>query len=261
MTDSLKAPIIEAKDVTIELAGEVILTEVNLAIHEGETIVLIGPSGGGKTVLLKTLAGIYEPVKGYVKCHGQRWADLSLVGRHDLAKHVGMQFQRAALFDDLTTIENVAYPLKEHTEMTESEIEARSMECLKMVGLEEAKDLEPHQLSGGMKLRLGVARSIALKPDIMFLDDPTAGLDPISSDDMADLILKIRKQIGATLVVVTHDILRAYQFAGRICLVADKTLIETGSADQTKNHKDPRVQQFIHGWQSGPLTPSGTGQL
>lgn len=247
-------PVIEAKDVTIELGGEVILKDVNLSIFHGDAIVLIGTSGGGKSVLLKTLAGLIDPKKGYVKCYGQKWSDLSVIGKHDLYGHVGMQFQKSALFDELSTIENVAYPLREHTTMSESEIQKRALECLQMVKLDKAKDLEPHELSGGMRIRLGVARSIALKPEILFLDDPTAGLDPVNSDEMAEMILSIKKEINATLIIVTHDILRAYQFAGRIFLIGGKEVVETGSAEQTRTSTSPRVQQFIHGWLKGPLT-------
>jgi len=250
----MNTPVIEAQGVCVELGGSLILRDINISIEPGETIVLIGPSGAGKTVLLKTLMGIYEPSQGQVRCYGHRWRELSSVGRHDLASHVGMQFQKAALFDDLSTIENAAYPLREHTQLKKQEIEARALECLRMVGLAEAKDRMPYELSGGMRLRLGVARSIALKPELLIMDDPTAGLDPVSSDDMANLILNLKKEIGATLVVVTCDIQRAFQFAGRIFLLADKTLIECGTAEQTRRHPDPRVHQFINGLQEGPLT-------
>ncbi len=250
----MNKPIIESKNVTIELGGEIILKNISMSIFQGEIIVLIGTSGGGKTVLLKTLAGLIEPKEGYVTCYGQKWNELSVMGRHDLSRHVGMQFQKSALFDELSTIENVAYPLREHTQMSEEEVQTRALECLKMVNLEKAKDLEAYELSGGMKIRLGVARSIALKPEILFLDDPTAGLDPINSDEMAELILKIKNEINATLIIVTHDIMRAYQFAGRIFLIGNKTVIETGSAEETRKSQNPSVQQFIHGWLKGPLT-------
>lgn len=246
--------VIELQNVTINLGGEEILQDVSLKVHEQDTIVLIGPSGSGKSVLMKTMAGLFEPLSGHVKCYEQDWESLSIIGRHDLAQKVGVQFQKGALFDDLTAFENVAYPLKEHTSMSPVQIESRVIECLKAVNLEKAKNLLPHELSGGMRLRLGVARAIALKPEILFLDDPTAGLDPLYSDEMAELILKIKKEIGATLIIVTHDMSRAYQFAGRIFLVANKTILETGTAEQTKRHTDPRVQQFISGELSGPLT-------
>lgn len=247
-------PVLEAKDVTLELGGEIILHDINLKVYAGDTIVIIGPSGSGKTVLLKTLAGLYTPSQGTVKCHNFKWSEMSITRKHDFARVLGMQFQKGALFDDLNSIDNVKYVLREHTSLTEAEIEARALECLAMVHLESARNMMPHELSGGMRLRLGVARSLALKPEILFMDDPTAGLDPVNSDEMAELILNIKQQINATLVVVTHDIMRAYQFAGRIVFIAGKSLLETGSAAETRNHQDPRVQQFLHGWLQGPLS-------
>ena len=247
-------PLLEAKDVTISLGNEIILHDVNLKVFAGDTVVIIGPSGSGKTVLLKTLAGLYTPSRGTVKCHDFKWSEMSITRKHDFARILGMQFQKGALFDDMNTIDNVKYVLREHTALTEVEIETRALECLAMVHLENSRNLLPHELSGGMRLRLGVARSLALKPEILFMDDPTAGLDPVNSDEMAELILKIKEQMNATLVVVTHDIMRAYQFAGRIVFIADKSLLETGSGEETRNHKDPRVQQFLHGWLQGPLS-------
>lgn len=256
---SKQDPVLEAENVTIELGGETILHDIDLKIFAGDTIVVIGPSGSGKTVLLKALAGLYAPSKGAVKCHDFKWSEMSIARKHDFARVLGMQFQKGALFDDQSSIDNVKYVLREHTLMNEAEIEKRAQECLALVHLENARNMMPHELSGGMRLRLGVARSLALKPEILFMDDPTAGLDPVNSDEMAELILNIKQQMNATLVVVTHDIMRAYQFAGRIVFIAGKTLLETGSAEETRNHKDPRVQQFLHGWLQGPLSPEIMG--
>jgi phospholipid/cholesterol/gamma-HCH transport system ATP-binding protein len=250
----MTTPILDLSSVTVSFDGDVILKDVNLRVMPHETIVLIGLSGGGKSVLLKTMAGLIHPAQGHVKCFGQDWDELSIIGRHDLARKVGMQFQKSALFDDLTAFENVAYPLKEHTKLSDLEIKERVLECLRAVDLEKAQGLQTHEMSGGMRQRLGIARAIALKPEILFMDDPTAGLDPINSDNMAELILNLKKEIGATLVIVTHDILRAYQFAGRIFFVGNKSVIESGSAEETKNSQDPRIQQFLHGWVKGPLT-------
>lgn len=247
-------PVLSLQNVTVELLGETILSDVSFSISPGEICVLIGPSGGGKTVLLKTMAGLFEPKSGKVLCYGHEWKRLSSSDRHTLAAKIGMQFQQSALFDELTALENIIFVLKEHSQMSASAMHARAIECLAAVGLEKYQNQREYELSGGMKKRLGIARAIALKPDILFLDDPTAGLDPVNSDNMAELILELKKQINATLVVVTHDILRAYQFAGRIFLVADQSVIETGNAEQTQKHPDPRVQQFIHGWLHGPLT-------
>lgn len=250
----MKNTLLELTDVTVQFDHEVILENVNMKVYQDDTIVIIGPSGGGKSVLMKTMAGVFLPSQGSVTCYGHDWKKLSMTEKHEVAKHVGVQFQKSALFDDLSAFENVAFPLREHTALNEHEIEKRIIECLTSVGLAHARNLLPHEMSGGMRQRLGIARAIALKPEILFLDDPTAGLDPVNSDNMADLILNLKKEVGATLIVATHDMQRAYQFAGRIFLVAKKNVIETGSADQTLSHPDPRVQQFIHGNLEGPLT-------
>ncbi len=245
--------VIELKDVSVVFDSEVVLNNVSMKVFKDDTIVIIGPSGGGKSVLLKTMAGVFLPTSGVVTCYGHEWKKLSMTEKHDLAQHVGVQFQKGALFDDLTAFENIAFPLREHTKMTEEEIEKRVLECLLSVGLEKARNLAPHEMSGGMRQRLGIARAIALKPEVLFLDDPTAGLDPLNSDNMADLIINLKKEVGATLIVATHDISRAYQFAGRIFLVAKTEVLETGSAAETLAHSDPRVQQFINGRLTGPL--------
>lgn len=251
---SQNKPALKLIDVTVELGGETILENVNLTVNHGDTIVIIGPSGAGKTVLLKTMAGVYSPIRGHVFCEGEDWQNLQSEEKRNLAKKIGMQFQKSALFDSMTVAENVAFPLKEHTSMDEIQIENRVRECLDSVGLLDAHNLYPHELSGGMKQRLGIARAIALNPEIIFYDDPTAGLDPINSDKMADLIMALKKKNNSTDIIVTHDMLRAYQLAGRIHLVADKTVIETGGEADTKSHPDARVQQFIHGRLTGPLT-------
>lgn len=250
----MNEPIIEFEDVTISFGDDVILKDISLKIYPSETVVILGLSGSGKSVLLKALAGIYAPSKGHARCHGVDWTKATFQQKHDLSSKIGMQFQRGALFDEMDVFDNVAYPLREHTHMSEEQIQQRVLECLRSVDLEKAQHLQPHELSGGMKQRLGIARAIALKPEILFMDDPTAGLDPIHSDNMAELILSLKESIGATLIVVTHDIARAYQFAGRIFFIAEKNVIETGNAEQTRNHPDPRVQQFLTGNLKGPLT-------
>jgi phospholipid/cholesterol/gamma-HCH transport system ATP-binding protein len=250
-------PILELRDATVVLDGDRILDKINLKIWPKETAVFIGMSGSGKTVLLKTLAGLITPTSGSLKYKGREWLAISHEERHQIARQIGMQFQQGALYDDVSVFENVAWPLREHETYSESAIEQRVRECLQLVNLEEYETFLPHELSGGMRLRLGVARAIALSPEVLFMDDPTAGLDPVRSDEMAQLILDLKSQIGATLVVVTHDIARAYQFAGRIFLIANKAVIETGSEKETRDSPDARVQQFLHGWQRGPLTDSG----
>jgi phospholipid/cholesterol/gamma-HCH transport system ATP-binding protein len=250
----LSHPILELQNVTVELSGEVIIKDVNLKIYPGEVVVIIGPSGGGKSVLLKTMAGVFEPTAGHVRVFDHERKLLSVDEKHALARKIGMQFQKSALFDELNALDNIAFVLREHTSLNEDDIRERSLECLRAVGLEKNQRSFEYELSGGMKQRLGIARSIALKPDILFLDDPTAGLDPVNADNMAEMVLNMKRQTGSTLVVVTHDILRAYQFAGRIVLVANQTVRETGSAEETQRSADPLVQQFITGNLHGPLT-------
>ncbi len=246
-------PAIQMIDVTVELGGDIILNNINLEVKMGELLAIIGPSGGGKTVLLKTMAGIYAPTKGRVLCEGEDWQALQSQSKHDLACKVGMQFQKAALFDALTTAENIAFPMQEHKKWNDQQIEKKVRSCLDLVGLGAAHDLYPHELSGGMQLRLGIARAMALDPEIIFYDDPTAGLDPLNTDKMIDLIKQIRQQTGATIIIVTHSVDIAYELADRIVMVANKELIVTGTSDQTIHHPDPRVQQFIHGRIEGPL--------
>jgi phospholipid/cholesterol/gamma-HCH transport system ATP-binding protein len=246
-------PVLELKNVSVVLGGEYILKGINLSVQKGETIVLIGPSGSGKSVLLKTLAGIYDPYEGESFCEGHSWKQMSVLGKHDLAAKVGVQFQRGALFDHLSAAENIEFPLREHLKLSEDEIARRVKECLSAVDLEKSAGLMPHEMSGGMRQRLSVARAIALQPEILFFDDPTAGLDPLNSDKMAELLVALKNKIGATMVVVTHDMYRAYQLAGRIFLVGNQSVIDCGNAEQTRNHADARVQQFIQGKMTGPL--------
>jgi len=153
----------------------------------------------------------------------------------------------------LTVAENVAFPLREHTDWNENEIQEKVSECLDAVGLGQARGQMPHELSGGMQLRLGISRALALNPAIVFYDDPTAGLDPINTDKMIDLIQRLKIKYQSTVIFVTHSISVAYAMAGRIILVAQQKVIETGNVEQTKNHPDPLVQQFIHGRLEGPL--------
>jgi phospholipid/cholesterol/gamma-HCH transport system ATP-binding protein len=248
-------PVIELKNVTIVLDSDVILKDVSLTISEGETLVLIGPSGSGKTVLLKTMAGIYKPESGEVFCEGENIENLSQAKRYNLAQHLGMQFQKSALFDSLTVFDNVAFPLREQGHFSETEIITRVKECLEAVNLASSSHLFPHEISGGMRQRLGIARAIAMKPNIVLYDDPTAGLDPIHADKVVELILDLKKKHQSTIVIVTHSMDVAYRLNGRIALVANQDVLVTGSAEETNAHPDPGVQQFIHGRLSGPLSP------
>lgn len=246
--------IIKLEDVTMKFGQETILKSVNLSVNSGEKLVLIGPSGEGKTVLLKLMAGILEPSSGRVFIEGK---DLKLVKgqeKQELLQKMGMLFQKNALFDSMTSAENIAFPMREITELSEDDIQKKIDFYLEEVAIPHAKSLYPDEISGGMQKRLGIARALALNPEIIFYDDPTAGLDPITSRLIIDLICDLQKSNNSTIVAITNDMNRAYQMADKIAMVVDQGLVITGNPEQTKEHTDKRVSQFIRGNLDGPLT-------
>lgn len=245
---------IELSNVSVKFDQLTVLDGISLSIPRGERLVLVGPSGQGKTVLLKLMAGLIEPSLGQVRIQGEDLATLSVARRQELTCKMGMLFQKNALFDSLSCAQNIAFPLREVTRLSETEIEQTVDKFLEAVGIAHAKHLYPVEISGGMQKRLGIARALALDPEIIFYDDPTAGLDPITSRKIIELILELQVKKRSTLVAVTNDMNRAYQLADRIAMVVDRQLIITGNVEQTRKHVDPRVNQFINGYTQGPLT-------
>lgn len=231
-----------------------VLKDISLEVSRGEKLVLMGPSGHGKTTLLKTMSGLITPRNGKVFINDQDWSTLGDKERFETLKKLGMLFQKNALFDSLTCGENIAFPLRETTDLSEEEIQTKVDVFLEAVGISHAKPLFPDEISGGMQKRLGIARALALNPEIIFYDDPTAGLDPITSRKIIELILNLQKKNNSTVVAITNDIHRAFQLADRLALVVNQELVITGSPEQTRTHPDPRVQQFIRGALAGPLT-------
>ena len=241
-------------DVSVTFGSDVLLNRVNLSVMQGEFLVLVGPSGMGKTVLLKLFAGLLKPTAGNVTIDG---ADLNAIAQAELEQillKVGMLFQKNALFDSLTVGENVAFPLREKTDLDDGAIGAKVDYFLEQVGIGHAKDLFPDEISGGMQKRLGIARALALAPKIVLYDDPTAGLDPITSRRIIELILQLRQENKSTVIAVTNDMARAYQMADRIAMVVNGEVLVTGNKEQTLQHRDPRVRQFVRGQLDGPLT-------
>lgn len=245
---------IVAKDLSYSHGPLEILKKVSFEIQEGESIVVIGPSGAGKTSLLKLLCGLLTPQIGSVYYEQKSLLTLSVEDRQRLVSKTGVLFQKNALFDSMTCFENIVFPLREAGELSQAEMESLAHDLLKAVGIEHAINLYPHEISGGMQKRLGIARALALNPQIIFYDDPTAGLDPITSKKIVELIIAFQKKRKATIVTVTNDMNRAFQLADRIMMVVDQSVIVTGSVADTKNFPDPRVQQFIHGKNEGPLS-------
>ena len=244
---------IDIKDVSKTFNYHTVLDHVNLTIKQGETMVIIGRSGSGKSVLLKHIIGLMVPDEGFVSVDGVDIATLSGTELDKLRMKFGMLFQGAALFDSMTTFENVAFPLQEHTTMQEGTVRQRVHECLGLVGLQNVDELYPSELSGGMRKRAGLARALAINPNIILYDEPTTGVDPIMGDIINDLIIALRDRLKVTSVVVTHDMRSAYKVADRIAMLYNGRILALGSPKQIQESQDPVVQQFIRGEAQGPI--------
>jgi len=246
--------VIEIKGIHKWFGTNHVLTGVDLTIKEGETIVIIGRSGCGKSVLLKHIMAILEPDEGDIRIDGRSMLSMEPEEQDEFRLQLGMLFQGAALFDSLTVLENVGFSLFEHTSLSEEVIRQKVLEKLRMVGLEGIEDLMPASLSGGMKKRVGLARAICNDPKIILYDEPTTGLDPINADVINELILRMQKQLKVVSIVVTHDMTSAYKVADRIAMLYEGRIIGVGTPDEIRNSSDPIIQQFITGSARGPIT-------
>lgn len=231
-----------------------VLKGLNLTIDSGVTEVIIGRSGCGKSVLLKHIIGIMKPDSGQVIIDGQDVTKLSGKELNSLRMKFGMLFQGSALFDSLTVAENVGFNLIEHTELDSQTIAKRIKEALSLVGLYGIENLMPSELSGGMKKRVGLARAICMRPQIILYDEPTTGVDPIMADAINDLIKVLHDKLEITSIAVTHDMVSAYKIADKIAMLYDGKIIEQGSPDEIRNTTNPIVKQFITGAAKGPIT-------
>ncbi|MFH1208726.1 MAG: ABC transporter ATP-binding protein [Candidatus Omnitrophota bacterium] len=231
-----------------------VLKGVDLTIKEGETIVIIGRSGCGKSVLLKHIMAILEPDEGDIRIDGRSMFSMTPEEQDQFRLQLGMLFQGAALFDSLTVLENVGFSLFEHTNLSEEVISQKVLEKLRMVGLGEVENLMPASLSGGMKKRVGLARAICNEPKIILYDEPTTGLDPINADVINELILRMQKRLKVISIVVTHDMTSAYKVADRIAMLFEGRIIGIGTPNEIRYSPDPIIQQFITGSARGPIT-------
>jgi phospholipid/cholesterol/gamma-HCH transport system ATP-binding protein len=245
---------IEIQNVSLSFGNNLVLQSINLQIEKGQSLAIVGPSGVGKSSLLKVMAGIQKPSVGQVLIEGESLYDLEPKEQLKKIKKMGMLFQKNALFDSMTSLENVLFPMQQVTDMTDVDMMNRALYFLENVGLSEALNKMPDAISGGMQKRLGIARVMALKPEIAYFDDPTAGLDPITGRKIIDLILNVRKETKSTIITVTNDMRRAYQIADQIAFLFSGELLVTGTTQETKKYPDPRVQQFINGQVQGPLS-------
>lgn len=240
--------VIVVKNLTKNFANELVLDNISLAAEKGKTTVVIGPSGCGKTVLMKHMIVLERPTSGEVYFKGQRIDDLSENKLVPIRTQYGFLFQGGALFDGLSVYENIIFPLRQHRRITDYKaIDELVKSRLAMVGMDGYQQQYPASLSGGQQKRVALARAIALEPEIILYDEPTTGLDPIRSDIINELILKLQRELKITTVVVTHDMKSAYKIGDRIIMLHNGKIIADGDAEHIRNHPHTVVQQFIHG--------------
>jgi phospholipid/cholesterol/gamma-HCH transport system ATP-binding protein len=245
-TDKRDAPAIAVEDLHKSFGSQKVLNGVSLAVSRGETLAVLGRSGTGKSVLLRIIIGLQKPDSGSVRLHGQEITDLDLDQLGEIRKKMGFLFQHAALYDSLTVQQNVAFPLQHHKkEMSKSEQDERVKELLAEVGMEGNLEKMPADLSGGMQKRVGLARALALEPDILLLDEPTAGLDPIGSSEIDDLVLKLQKEHQMASIVVTHDLHSAKTIADRLALLNEGNVVIEGSFEELQKSDDEFVREFL----------------
>ncbi len=240
-------PLIELRGLEKSFGKQKVLAGVNLTIHRGETLVIIGASGGGKSVILKHCIGLLQPDGGEVLVDGTVISSHNFMDVQTIRRRMGMLFQSSALFDSMNAGENIKFAVREHNpEMTESQLDGMVVEKLNLIHL--SPDMQtkmPSELSGGMKKRLGLARAIAMNPEILLYDEPTTGLDPVTGDVINDLILDMQKTLGVTSLVVTHDMVSAYKVANRIAMLHEGRIIFIGTPDEIRTTTNPHVKKFI----------------
>ena len=247
-------PKIELKGVQKRFGSKVVLDGVDLSVEPGESLVIIGGSGSGKSVTLKCILGLITPDKGSIKVDGQEVTRLTGRPREDVNRKFGMLFQAAALFDSLTVWENVAFALIQGRGLGRTEAKEIALQKLAKVGLgPEVGERSPSELSGGMQKRVGLARAIAAEPEIIFFDEPTTGLDPIMADVINDLIVATVKDMGVTTLSITHDMASARKIADKIAMIYKGKIIWSGRKEDIDNSGNPYVDQFIHGRAEGPI--------
>lgn len=244
---------IACRDVHKRFILKPVLEGVNLVISPGESLVIMGQSGCGKSVLLKHLVGLISPDSGHIYIDGEDITHYRRKKLFEMRMRFGMVFQGAALFDSLTVAENVGLAIREHTDKSDDEVNEICETKLRMVGLTEIGDKRPAELSGGMKKRVGIARAIAMEPECILYDEPTTGLDPIMSDVINNLIIKLNEELDITSVVVTHDMASAFKVGDRIAMLHDGRIIFSGTPDEIRTSDDKTVRQFVEGSADGPI--------
>ena len=239
-------PVIQIERLSLSF-DQPVLEDISFTVNEGETVAIVGESGTGKSTMLKLILRLLVPEKGRVLIDGKDITHLSFEDALEVRQKMGMVFQGAALFDSLTVFENVAYPLREHTELPEDEIEEKVFEKLRFVDLDpdEVAQKLPSELSGGMRKRVGVARGMANDPEIMLYDEPTSGLDPLTTGTISSLIMKLQRELNVTSIVVSHDIRAVFKIATRVALLHDHRFVFLGTPEEMAASEDPYIRDFL----------------
>ena len=253
MNETRHEPIITIRNLEKSFNGSLVLDGLDLDIHRGETHVVIGRSGCGKSVLLKHMTGLMKPDGGQILFQGEDITEFNRKKLFQMRMHFGMLFQSSALFDSMSVGENVALPLRKHTEKGDDEIRAVVCEKLKLVGLTDVYDHLPAEMSGGMKKRIGLARAVVMNPSVVLYDEPTTGLDPIMADVINELIMELQRELEITSVVVTHDMKSAYKVGDHIAMLHGGKIIFSGTPDEVRSAELPIVRQFVEGRAEGPI--------
>lgn len=238
---------ISLRQLTMAFGSKVVLDELDLDVYKGETLAVIGPSGSGKSTVIKVLTGLLAPTSGSVQIEGQETSGFDDDAWDELRCHMGVVFQYSALFDFLSVGENVAFGLRQHFKLSEEEIQSRVAALLEMVGMPGTQSMMPAELSGGMKKRVGLARALAMQPQVVFYDEPTSGLDPVMTMTISRLIRKTQQTLGVTSVLVTHDMESAYFAADRIAMLYKGKIVQVGTPDEIKRSSNPIVHAFVNG--------------
>lgn len=244
---------ITVRQLNYNIGSKRILRDVNLHIRSGETVSIMGVSGSGKTTLLRLLSGLAQPTSGQVIVDQTDISNLSESELNRIRHRIGVVFQYGALFDSLSVYDNVSFALQRNTKLSKKEIDEIVAQKLSLVGMADTEKLMPSQLSGGMQKRVGMARAIAMNPDILFYDEPTSGLDPIMTTIIDHLIIGMHDNLGVTSIVVSHDLKSIFRISDRVAMLHEGTIIAYETPDALRNSTDPRVHQFIEGSEEGPI--------
>lgn len=246
--------IVELESLSKTLGGKKVLDGVTLSVRKGETLTIMGASGAGKSVTLKHIVGLMKPDAGHAKVDGIDVCHADKKRLDEARRRIGFCFQGSALLNSMSVFENVALPLREHERLPEDEIRRRVEEKLALVGLKDAGEKSPAEISGGMKKRVGLARAIVRNPELVLYDEPTAGLDPVMSQIINDLILETQKRLQVTSILVTHDMASAFRVSNRLAMLLKGKIHKIGAPEEFKASDDEVIRQFINGESEGPLT-------